>query len=63
MCRAAIMIPVREMMPYRDDGSLTALDLTSMNLDQCRKVVMKDFEAAMDRVRPTGKKSQVNQHT
>lgn len=51
MCRAAVMVPVRELVPYREDGSLTALDLEALDVGRCRKVKMRDFEAAMARVR------------
>jgi hypothetical protein len=51
MCRAAVMVPVRELVPYREDGSLTSLDLEALDVGRCRKVKMRDFEAAMARVR------------
>lgn len=50
MCRAAVMAPVRELVPYREDGSLTSLDLEALDVGRCRKVKMRDFEAAMKRV-------------
>lgn len=50
MCRAAVMVPIRELVPYRSDGSLTALDLEALDVAACRKAKMRDFEAAMARV-------------
>jgi hypothetical protein len=55
LCRAAVMLPVREVMPYPDNGSLASLDVDALDMSSCRKVAMRDFDTALDRVRPTGK--------
>lgn len=52
LCRAAVMLPVRELMPY--STSLSTMKVDGITMDQSRPVTMEDFEAVFDRVRPTG---------
>lgn len=52
MCRAAVMLPLRDMIPVREDKSLSALDVGALQADSLRPVAMDDFRTAMDRIKP-----------
>lgn len=58
LCRAAVMIPIRDVMPMPANGSLTSLDVESLQVGDFRMVKMADFHVAMKRVKPTGHAAQ-----
>jgi len=58
LCRAAVMIPIRDVMPMPANGSLTSLDVESLQVADFRMVKMADFHVAMKRVKPTGHAAQ-----
>ncbi len=58
MCRAAVMVPLRDLMPVRTNGSLSTVDVEALQADSIRHVKMGDFTQAMKRVKPTGHSAQ-----
>lgn len=58
LCRAAVMMPVRDVMYLPAGGSLTALDVDGLQAEHLRQVTMEDLWNAMKRVKPTGQAAQ-----
>jgi len=54
LCRAAVMVPVRELMPYARGNSLSTLELDDITVEKCRPVEMSDFLTVFERIKPTG---------
>lgn len=58
LCRAAVMLPIRDVMTVPENGSLSSFDSDSLRAENLRMVKMADFHVAMERVKPTGHAAQ-----